>query len=112
MFLKWVLVMIAVLSGTALLQGEVRVATALALKAATNKPHPEYSAIARQMRITGKVEVDIVVGTEGTVEDVRIISGNPLLSSAAVNAVKKWKFSSLGLDGEKAVVTLSFEFKP
>jgi outer membrane biosynthesis protein TonB len=43
---------------------------------------------------------------------VRIISGNPLLSAAAVAAAKKWKFSDLGQNGETAIVSLSFEFKP
>jgi TonB family protein len=112
MFLKCFFVMTAVLSGSAFLQGETRVSTALALKAATNKPKPEYSAIARQMRVTGKVEIDLVVGADGAVEDVRIISGNPLLSAAAVAAAKKWKFGDLGQNGDKAVVSLSFDFKP
>jgi TonB family protein len=112
MFLKCAFVMTAVLSGSAFLQGETRVPTALALRAATNKPRPEYSAIARQMHVTGKVEIDLVVGADGAVEDVRIISGNPLLSAAAVTAAKKWKFGDLGQNGEKVVVSLSFDFKP
>jgi TonB family protein len=103
---------IAALFGAAFLQAETRIPTALALKAATSKPQPEYSPIAKQMHVSGKVEVDVTVGADGTVEDVKIISGNPLLSNTTVAAVKKWKFSSLSPTGDKAVVLLSFDFKP
>jgi TonB family protein len=111
MFLKYIF-LFALLSGTIFAEGEIRVPTAQALKVATNKPRPEYSSIARQMRVTGKVELDIVVGVDGAVEEVRILSGNPLLSSTAAAAAKKWKFGSLGQNGEKTVVLLTFEFKP
>ncbi len=112
MFLKSVILTVTFVFGTVLLQAETRIPTALAMRAATNKPRPEYSAIARQMRVTGKVEIDLVVGADGAVEDVRIISGNPLLSAAAVAAAKKWKFGDLGQNGDKVVVSLSFDFKP
>jgi TonB family protein len=110
-FLKYIFIF-ALVFGTAFAEGEIRVSTAQALKVATNKPRPEYSSIARQMRVTGKVDLDVVVGVDGTVAEVRILSGNPLLSSTAAAAAKKWKFGSLGQNGDKAVFLLSFEFKP
>jgi TonB family protein len=107
-FGNWVLT-IAILSGPACLHGEVPVGTAQALKAATSKPQPAYSAMAREM---GKVTMDVVVDIEGAVEDVRINSGNPLLSARAVAAVRKWKFGSAGQNGEKVVFSLSFDLSP
>jgi TonB family protein len=93
---------------------DVRVNTAEALKAAVSKPQPEYSPIARQMKVAGKVEVEAVVDTEGKVASVKALNGNPLLTQSAVNAVQKWKFTPFTADGQptKAVVTLSFDFRP
>ena len=93
---------------------EVRIGTADAVKAATNKPQPEYSAVARQMKVAGRVEVEAVVDTEGMVESVKSLTGNPILTQSAINAVRKWRFTPFAENGApaKAVVTLSFEFRP
>jgi protein TonB len=100
------------LTGSAL--AELRVPMAEALKAAVNKPIPEYSPVARQMKVAGQVEVEAVIAADGSVEAVKVISGNPLLTASAVNAVKKWKFTPFTSDGQptKAVTTLTFDFKP
>ena len=106
------------IGGLALLAGaafaDVRVGTAEAVKSAINKPQPEYSAVARQMKVSGKVEVEAVVDTDGKVESVKSLTGNPLLTQSAINAVQKWKFTPFAENGApaKAVVTLSFEFRP
>ncbi len=106
------LTLLAVAAGLA--HADVRVSTADALKAAVNKPAPAYSPIARQMKVAGHVEVEAVVATDGSVESVKAISGNPLLTQSAVQAVQKWKFNPFTANGEatKAVVTLAFDFKP
>lgn len=97
-----------------MLFGEVRVTTSEALKAALAKPIPEYSPMARQMKVVGRVEVEATVDAEGNVETVRVVTGNPLLTNSTVHAVKKWKFTPFTQNGEptKAVATLSFDFKP
>lgn len=99
---------------TPALFGEVHVTTAEAVKSALTKPNPEYSSVARQMKVVGHVEVEAVVDIEGNVETVKVVTGNPLLTNSAVNAVKKWKFTPFKQNGEptKAVASLSFDFKP
>lgn len=93
---------------------EVRITTSEAVKSALTKPNPEYSAVARQMKVIGRVEVEATVGTDGNVEAVKVLTGNPLLTNSAVNAVKKWKFTPFLQNGEpsRAIATLSFDFKP
>ena len=107
---------LVVLSGLALstfANAEIHVPMGGALKAAVNKPQPEYSSIAKQMRVSGNVEIEVTIGTDGTVDQVKAVSGNPLLTSSATTAVKKWKFTPFQADGQptKAVTTLSFTFK-
>ena len=93
---------------------DIRVTATDALKAATSKPQPAYSPVARQMKVVGKVDVEAIIDTTGSVESVKAVSGNPLLTQSAVSAVQKWKFTPFTADGAptKAVVTLSFDFRP
>ncbi len=81
-------------------------------KAAIHKPAPEYPMMARQLKVTGKVNMEVVVAEDGSVSDVRTVSGNPILAKAAVEALKKWKFRPFEQEGRPAaaVVALGFEF--
>jgi protein TonB len=92
----------------------LRVSEDEAKKAITSKTDPEYPPMARQMRLGGTVHVDAYIGTEGKVEKVQVVTGNPLLTSAAVSAVKRWKFTPFTSDGKptKAVAGLTFSFAP
>jgi TonB family protein len=84
-----------------------------AIKAATDKPTPEYSPVAQQMKVTGKVEVEAVIDTGGGVETVKVLSGNPLLTPSVVQTVKRWKFNPFTSGGQpaRAVTILSFDFR-
>ena len=59
------------------------------LNAVTTRVPPEYPAIARQLKIEGAVELEVVVTEGGMVEKVNIVSGNPVLTRPASEAVKK-----------------------
>src|SRR5258708_6817638 len=83
---------------------QIKISTVAALKAAINKPAPEYSLIARQVKANGKVEVEVSIAADGTVEEVRIISGNPLLTKASAKAAKDWTFTPFILNGQPARV--------
>ena len=91
-----------------------RVSEDEAKKAITTRTNPEYPPMARQMKLGGKVQVDAYIDTEGKVEKVQVVTGNPLLTSAAVSAVKHWKFSPFTADGKptRAVAGFTFNFTP
>jgi TonB family protein len=44
------------------------------------------------MKVEGSVKLDATIDPDGTVSDVKVVSGHQLLASAAVEAVKKWKY--------------------
>jgi protein TonB len=90
-----------------------RVTKSEGLSAATSRVPPEYPSIARQMKIVGDVELEVLVTESGTVEKVNIVSGNPVLTRPASEAVKKWKFAPFTTDGKaiKALVPVSLSFK-
>lgn len=45
------------------------------------------------MMVTGKVEIEVTIAPEGSVEDAKPISGNPLLTAPTISTLKKWKFN-------------------
>lgn len=69
--------------------------------------------MARQLKLEGTVELEAIISEQGTVDDVRIVTGNPVLTKAAAQAVKKWKFTPITEGGKptKAVAPLSLTFK-
>jgi periplasmic protein TonB len=83
-----------------------------ALSAVTAKVQPEYPALAKQLKITGAVELEITIGENGAVEAVTPVSGNPVLTKPAAEALKKWKFKPFSQDGSpvKAQVAMKIGF--
>lgn len=53
---------------------------------------PNYPELARRMHIEGSVRVEATVAPDGQVTSTKAVSGNPLLKSAAAQAIRKWKF--------------------
>jgi len=53
---------------------------------------PRYPRDAIAKGVQGKVNMLAVISKTGDVEDLRVIDGDPLLTSAAINAVKQWKY--------------------
>ena len=88
----------------------VRVSEAEARKLIVSKVDPEYPPMAKQMRLTGKVQVDCFIDSSGGVEKVQILNGNPLFSSSISNAMKKWKFKPVEANGKPASAVAAFVF--
>lgn len=84
-----------------------------ALSAAASKVEPEYPPLARQLKISGSIELEAVVSESGAVEKVTIVSGNPVLTKAGVEALMKWKFKPVVADGKpvRALAPVTFDFK-
>jgi periplasmic protein TonB len=65
---------------------------------------PLYPPLARQARIQGIVILSAVIAPNGSVEDLRVISGHPLLVPAALDAVRSWRYRPTLLNGQPASV--------
>lgn len=108
-------VAIAVLAAlTAFAQdGPKKVTKIDALNAATVKVNPEYPPIAKQLKLEGVVEMEAVVNETGTVQDVNVVSGNPVLTKNAALALKQWKFAPFLEGGKpvKVVAPVAISFK-
>jgi protein TonB len=82
------------------------------LKAVVQKVTPTYPAMARQLKLAGRVVVDMTVAEDGSVESADVVNGNPILAGAAKSAAKSWKFQPFQSEGKnsKAVVRVNFDF--
>lgn len=68
---------------------------------------PVYPELARQTRAQGLVEIEIVIGPGGDVEQARVVRGVPLLDKAALDAVRKWKYAPTMVNGVAVPVKMS-----
>jgi len=107
-----VLAMLAVGPGFAQ-EAVKKVSRSEAMQAATTKVQPDYPPIARQLKVEGTVELEALIGENGKVEKVNIVSGNAMLTRAGADALKQWKFTPFMEDGKpvKALAPITFAFK-
>jgi TonB family protein len=68
------------------------------------KLQPVYPADALQMRLEGTVRLHVIIGKDGTVQQIEVISGHPLLVQAALDAVRHWRYKVTLLNGEPVEV--------
>jgi len=65
---------------------------------------PKMPEAARQLGVKGPVILEIKIDQTGNVADVRVVRGNPILNSAAKDAVKQWKYEPISLKGQPIAV--------
>jgi TonB family protein len=61
---------------------------------------PNYPVLAREARIQGAVELRAVISKAGTIENLVVVRGHPMLSAAAIDAVRRWRYRPYLLNGE------------
>ena len=59
-----------------------------------------YPPLARSVRVQGAVVLAALIGKEGTIENLRLVSGHPMLVPAAIAAVSQWRYRPYILNGE------------
>ena len=65
---------------------------------------PVYPQIARQTRISGTVRLAALISRDGTIEHLQVLSGHPMLTNAAIEAVRQWVYRPTMLNGEAVEV--------
>ncbi len=82
----------------------VRVSQGVTQGLLIRKVQPTYPPLARQARIQGQVLLQAEISKDGTIQNLRLISGHPMLTSAAIEAVKQWRYKPYILNGEPVEV--------
>jgi protein TonB len=65
---------------------------------------PLYPALAKSARIQGTVRFTAIIGKDGTIQNLQLISGHPMLVQSATDAVKQWVYRPTLLNGEPVEV--------
>jgi periplasmic protein TonB len=91
---------VPVLATTSPTPKRMRLASRVAESNLIHDVAPTYPAEAGRARIEGTVVLLAVIAKDGTVQDVRVESGLPVLAQAAINAVKQWRYKPYLLNGE------------
>jgi protein TonB len=60
--------------------------------------------LARQARIQGQVVLQAEISKDGVIQNLRLVSGHPMLAPSAIEAVKQWKYKPYYLNGEPVEV--------
>ena len=68
------------------------------------KPQPAYPPMARAARVQGPVVLRAIISKAGTIENLQVLSGHPLLVKAAIDAVSQWRYRPYNLNGEPVEV--------
>jgi periplasmic protein TonB len=74
------------------------------VQAVTRTVEPTYPMLAKQMKVQGSVVLQALIGREGNIQDLQVVNGPTILSSAAMEAVRQWRFKPYYQSG-KAVET-------
>ncbi|MDE3166896.1 MAG: energy transducer TonB, partial [Acidobacteriota bacterium] len=73
------------------------------------QPRPVYPPLAKQARISGTVRLAAIISKDGTIQDLKVISGHPLLIPSALEAVKQWVYQPTLLNGEPVEVSTQID---
>jgi protein TonB len=75
------------------------------------QPNPQYPPLAVQARIQGTVRLGAIIGKDGTVQDLKVLSGHPFLVKPAMQAVANWRYEPWLLNGMPVEVETEIEVK-
>lgn len=74
-----------------------------------NQPKPVYPPLAKQARIQGTVRFNAIIGRDGAIANLTVVSGHPLLVPSALEAVRQWKYQPTLLNGEPVEVVTQID---
>lgn len=89
----------------------IRVTTSVQEGRLVHKVIPTYPFAAKMARISGTVRLQAVVARDGSVRELQVVEGHPLLVNAAVEAVRQWRYRPAMLSGEPVEVVAPVEVR-
>ncbi|HEX2715301.1 MAG TPA: TonB family protein, partial [Candidatus Acidoferrales bacterium] len=69
-----------------------------------NRVQPVYPPLAKQARIQGNVVLHAIIAKDGSIQELQVLSGHPLLVQAALDAVRQWRYQPTLLNGDPVEV--------
>jgi len=89
--------------------GPIRVGGNVQAARILNRVQPVYPPLARQTRISGTVRLHAIISKDGTIQQLEVMSGHPLLQQSALDAVRQWRYQPTLLNGEPVEVDTTID---
>jgi protein TonB len=83
---------------------KLRISSGVAEGNLINKVEPPYPQMAKIAHVQGDVVLQALISKQGTIENLRAVSGHPILIQAAMDAVKQWRYKPYLLNGDPVEV--------
>ncbi len=87
----------------------LRVSTSVQAALLIFGPKPAYPPLAKAARVQGTVRLQAIIGTDGNIRNLRLMSGPPLLVKSALDAVQRWRYRATVLNGTPVEVSTEVE---
>jgi TonB family protein len=84
--------------------GRIRVGGGVQQTKLVSQPRPTYPLEAKQARIQGVVKLSAIIGKDGAIQHLEVVSGHPLLIPSALDAVRQWVYQPTLLNGQPVEV--------
>jgi protein TonB len=65
-----------------------------------HRVEPIYPFLPKQIRREGRVELRAIIGTDGTIQSLQVVSGDPMFLNSAIEAVQQWRYRPTILNGQ------------
>ncbi len=95
--------------GKANVPKRIRVGGQVELAKLIFQPRPEYPPLAKMARTQGTVRLEAIISKDGLIQDLKMMSGHPLLVKAAIEAVSRWRYQRTLLNGEPVEVVTEID---
>jgi periplasmic protein TonB len=90
-------------------QSRIKQGGAVTAASLINRVQPVYPPLARQTRVSGTVRLHAIISKDGTVQQLEVLQGHPLLVQAALDAVRQWRYRPTLLNGEPVEVDTTID---
>jgi protein TonB len=94
--------------------GPIKVSQGVIAGLAISQPSPIYPPIAKAAHVQGTVILHAMISKNGTIEDLKVISGPPMLTGSALDAVRRWRYKPYILNGDptevETTINVNFTF--
>jgi TonB family protein len=98
-------------NGLPVVPGRIRVGPNIQERKLIQRVPPVYPPLARQARISGVVRFDAIIGRDGRVSNLQLISGHPLLVQPAQDAVQQWVYEPTLLNGQPVEIVTTIDVR-
>jgi TonB family protein len=100
---------LALSSAVLVLQPGSAFAQEVLLRKVKTRIPPDYPELAKRMSLAGTVKLEVVVASNGSLKNAKVLGGHPVLATAALDAIKRWKFEPANAE---STGTIEFRFAP